>query len=227
MNISAVSGNTAVSSGGGIDNVGSLTIDNSTVSGNVASGSSASGGGIVNGGSLTINNSTISGNTANSTDGLATGGGIASNSFVSLNNSTVADNAVNGTQGEEGGNIYISTGSTATVQNSIIANSVSGGNCSGAVFSSGYNLSSDGTCDFNNTGDLNNSDPLLGPLQNNGGPTETMALLSGSPAIDACNPLGCIDGQGRRFSSDQRGLPRPDREDTSGCDMGAYERQSD
>jgi hypothetical protein len=227
MNISAVSGNTAVSSGGGIDNAGTLTIDNSTVSGNVASGSSASGGGIVNGGSLTINNSTISGNTASSTGGLAAGGGIASNSFVSLNNSTVADNAVNGTQGQEGGNIYISTGSTATLQNSIIANSVSGGNCSGAVSSSGYNLSSDGTCDFNNTGDLNNSDPLLGPLQNNGGPTETMALLSGSPAIDAGNPLGCIDGQGRRFSSDQRGLPRPDREDTSGCDMGAYERQSD
>jgi hypothetical protein len=227
MNISAVTGNSADSSGGGIDNVGSLTIDNSTVSGNIVSGSSVSGGGIVNAGSLTLNNTTISGNTASGTNGLASGGGIASNSFVSIHNSTVADNAANGTAGQQGGNIYISTGSTATIENSIIANSVSGGNCSGALFSSGYNLSSDATCNFNNTGDLNNSDPLLGPLQNNGGPTETMALLSGSPAIDAGNPLGCFDGEGRHFSSDQRGLPRPDREDTSGCDMGAYERQSD
>jgi hypothetical protein len=227
MNFSVVSGNTADSSGGGIDNVGTLTIDNSTVSGNNASGSSGSGGGIINGGTLIINDSTISGNTASSTDGLASGGGIESNGFLSINNGTVAENAVNGTQGQEGGNIYISTGSTATLQNSIIANSISGGNCSGAVSSNGYNLSSDGTCGFNNTGDLNHSDPLLGPLQNNGGPTETMALSSGSPAIDAGNPLGCIDGQGRRFSIDQRGLPRPDREDTSGCDMGAYESQSD
>jgi hypothetical protein len=92
--------------------------------------------------------------------------------------------------------------------------------------SNGYNLSSDGTCNFNSTGDLNNTDPKLGPLQDNGGPTQTMALLSGSPAIDAGNPSGCTDGQGHLLKTDQRGEPRPDREDKSGCDMGAYEEQS-
>jgi hypothetical protein len=93
--------------------------------------------------------------------------------------------------------------------------------------SKGYNLSSDSTCNFSGAGDLNNTNPMLGPLQNNGGPTATMALLSGSPAIDAGNPTGCTDGQGHLLKTDQRGRPRPDTEDISGCDMGAYERQSD
>jgi hypothetical protein len=93
--------------------------------------------------------------------------------------------------------------------------------------SSGYNLSSDNTCKFNNSGDLNTTDPMLGPLQNNGGPTQTMALLSGSPASDSGNPSGCTDGQGHLLKTDQRGAPRPDTEDTGGCDRGAYERQSD
>jgi hypothetical protein len=93
--------------------------------------------------------------------------------------------------------------------------------------SNGYNLSSDNTCNFNNTGDLNNTDPELGTLGNYGGPTQTIPLLSGSPAIDAGNPSGCTDGQGNLLKTDQRGKPRPDHEDTGGCDMGAYERQKD
>jgi hypothetical protein len=93
--------------------------------------------------------------------------------------------------------------------------------------SNGYNLSSDSSCNFNGPGDLNNTGPLLGPLQNNGGPTKTQALLSGSPAIDAGNPSGCTDGLGNMLTTDQRGMPRPDTEDTGGCDMGAYERQND
>jgi hypothetical protein len=67
---------------------------------------------------------------------------------------------------------------------------------------------------------------MLGPLQNNGGPTPTMALLPGSPAIDAGNPSGCTDGLGHLLKTDQRGMPRPDKEDIGGCDMGAYERQN-
>jgi hypothetical protein len=115
-----------------------------------------------------------------------------------------------------------------TLQNSIVANN-SGGNCyaRATITSNGYNLSSDGTCNFNSRGDLNNHDPLLGPLQNNGGTTDTMALLAGSPAIDAGNPAGCTDGGGHLLTTDQRGMPRPDREDTVGCDIGAYESQSD
>ena len=111
-------------------------------------------------------------------------------------------------------------------QNSIVANN-SGQNCSNPVTSDGYNLSSDGTCNFNAVGDLNNHAPLLGPLQNNGGPTDTMALLLGSPAIDAGNPAGCKDAQGNLLLTDQRGMPRPDKEDANGCDMGAYESQGD
>jgi len=95
------------------------------------------------------------------------------------------------------------------------------------VISNGYNLSSDNTCIFNGPGDLNNTDPRLGPLQNNGGPTQTQALLSGSPAIDAGNPNGCTGGNGHLLNTDQRGAPRHDKEDTGGCDMGAFERQSD
>ena len=68
---------------------------------------------------------------------------------------------------------------------------------------------------------------MLGPLQNNGGPTATMALLPGSPAIDAGNPSGCTGGLGHLLKTDQRGSRRPDKEDTGGCDMGAYERQQD
>lgn len=93
--------------------------------------------------------------------------------------------------------------------------------------SHGYNLSSDGTCNFNGPGDLNNTNPLLGSLQNNGGPTNTMALPSGSPAVDAGNPIGCTDSFGHLLKTDQRGKPRPDLEDTGGCDMGAFERLSD
>ena len=206
--------------GGGIFNFGgALTISGSTINGNSAN----AGGGIDNNsGTLTINNSTFSGNSANFNHGNAFGGGIVSGG-ATISNSTFSGNSAQGSLGSFGGGIY----GNATLQNSIVANSPSGGNCSGTATSKGHNLSSDGTCKFSGTGDLNNHDPLLGPLQNNGGPTETMALLPGSPAIDGGNPSGCTDSQGHLLKTDQRGMPRPDREDLVGCDVGAYERQSD
>lgn len=215
--------------GGGIHNSGTLTINNSTVDGNsaiiVTCGFSfhctAVGGGIDNSGTLTVTNSTISGNSDScSGAGFCNTDGAAINAVfgtLEINNTTVSGNSAPQTGGISG---------TATLQNSIVASN-SGGNCFGTMTSNGYNLSSDGTCDFNDTGDLNNTDPKLGPLQNNGGPTQTQALLSGSPAIDAGNPNGCTDGNGHLLKTDQRGAPRPDKEDSSGCDMGAYERQSD
>jgi hypothetical protein len=213
--------------GGGIENYGTATVSNSTLSGNHAT---ARGGGIRNQGNLMINNSTISGNIANicsTTLCLGSGGGIRNDGgTLMINNSTINGNtaatitANNAAQG--GGGIY----GSAKIQNSIVANNHSG-NCSGTLTSEGYNLSSDGTCNFNRPGDLNNHDPVLGPLQNNGGPTQTIALLPGSPAIDGGNPSGCTDGQGHLLKTDQRGMPRPDKEDIVGCDMGAYERQSD
>ena len=118
---------------------------------------------------------------------------------------------------------------TATLQNSIVAyNQPGDSNCNGTTITSkGYHMSDDGSRNFHNSGDRNNTDPMLGPLQNNGGPTQTQALLSGSPAIDAGNPSGCTDGSGHLLTTDQRGYHRHDPEDIRGCDMGAYERQSD
>jgi hypothetical protein len=229
INGSTISGNSAPGheegGGGGIFNGGLLTINNSTISRNSATGHYVFGGGIDNTGALTINNCTISGNSA---EGFAVhGGGVANfSSTLTINNSTISGNTAKGMAASQGGGIWNFSG-TATLQNSIVANSPSGGNCFGAVTSNGYNLSSDSTCNFNNSGDLNNTDPKLGPLQNNGGPTQTQALLSGSPAIDAGNPSGCTNGNGHLLKTDQRGKPRPDREDTGGCDMGAFERQKD
>ena len=212
--------------GGAICNGGLLTILNSTFSGNVAR--QFKGGAIANYGALTITNSTFSGNTSGSggfAGAILNGGVFQITGTLTINNSTLSGN----TAGEgRGGGIFNVKGSTVVLQNSIIANN-SGGNCSGAgaMTSNGYNLSSDGTCSFSSTGDLNNTDPNLGPLQSNGGPTQTMALLAGSPAIDSGNPSGCTDGQGNLLKTDQRGQPRPDKDDSEGCDRGAYESQNE
>lgn len=219
---STLRGNKA-EAGGAICNGGTLTITGSTISDNVAR--EHRGGGIFNYGSLTIDDSTFSGNSVRA----GNGGGINNGELFGQKGMLVIDNSTLGrnTAGDgTGSGIFNLSGATAMLQNSIVSGD-SGKNCGGTLISKGYNLSNDGTCDFKNAGDLNNTDPKLGPLQDNGGPTETMALQRGSPAVDAGNPNGCTDGRGRLFSSDQRGLPRPDREDSSGCDIGAYERQTD
>jgi hypothetical protein len=138
------------------------------------------------------------------------------------NNSTLTGNSA--TAG--GGTSQVTTyGGSVTFQNSIIANN-SGGNCltePDGIDSNGYNLSSDNTCSFNGPGDMNNKNPKLGKFGYHGGPTQTIRLLEGSPAIDAGNPNGCTDGNGNLLNTDQRGYPRPDKEDTGGCDIGALE----
>jgi hypothetical protein len=214
--------------GGAICNGGTLTISNSTFSGNVAR--QYEGGAIANYGTLTINNSTFSGNIARRSllgslaGGILNGGLFQSTGTLAINNSTLRGNVA---RGGKGGAIFNVKGSAVVLQNSIVANNT-GGNCSGAVTSKGYNLSSDSTCDFDRAGDLNDTDPKLGRLRNNGGLTRTLALLPGSPAIDSGNPSGCTDGSGHLLKTDQRGKSRPDKEDHGlGCDMGAYERQQD
>ena len=222
------------SNGGGIENSGILTVNNSTISENSTRGNYVCGGGIYNGGTLTINNSTLQGNRARGASN-SSGGGIDNEGSVVLNNSILSGNSatIYGGDGYGGGISYggcVEAGSQAyatTLQNSIIADN-KGGNCYGTMTSKGYNLSSDKTCNFDGLGDLNNTVPKLGKLGNYGGPTQTIPLLPGSPAIDAGNPNGCTDGQGNLLKTDQRGKPRPDKEDHGiGCDMGAYERQSD
>ena len=233
INNSTIAGNSAgafgrseYAYGGGIaNNNGKLTINRSTISGNSASlgivnGSGrAYGGGIANLlGTLAINNSTLSGNSARPTIyNPSYGGGISSGGKQTINNTTISGNSATYGGGISG---------SATIQNSIVANNA-GGNCNTTVTSTGYNLSSDGSCNFKGPGDMNNINPNLGYLQYNGGPTQTMALSEGSPAIDAGNPSGCTDGSGHLLKIDQRGNPRPDKEDTGGCDIGAYESQSD
>jgi hypothetical protein len=220
---STISNNIGAFTGGGIGNSGTLTITDSTVSGNLAS----VGGGISNNGALRINNSTLSGNSAirHCAGHFCYGGNggavFSLGGHLTINNGTLSGNSA----GLWRGGIYNGP-ATATLQNSIVANN-SGGNCYGTMTSKGYNIDSDGTCNLFNSGDRSNNDPMLGPLQNNGGPTQTLALLPGSPAIDAGNPSGCTDGSGHLLTTDQRGYPRHDPEDTSGCDMGAYDSQSD
>src|SRR6266404_8908966 len=166
-----VSGNSA-GLGGGMFNGGPLTIGSMTVSGN----SAANGGGIYNsgGGAATITNSTFSGNTASS------GGGIFNIGTFTITNSTLSNNSAS-----LGGGVF--NNETLQIGDTILNMGASGANISnsGTVTSLGYNLSSDdGGGVLTGPGDQINTDPLLGPLQNNGGPTFTHALLPGSPAIN-------------------------------------------
>ena len=198
--------------GGGIANQGTLTVTNSTLSGNNANVGIASGGGIWNyGGTVTVSNSTLSGNSAS-----YAGGGIENNrGTLTMSNSTLSGNSVTDVDYGKGGGIS-SFGGSVTLKNTIVANSPSGGSCYGTITDGGYNLDSDGSCGF---GTANNSlsgvDPMLGALADNGGPTLTHALLEGSPAIDKGNSFGA--------TADQRGVARPQG---AASDIGAFESES-
>lgn len=211
---STVSGNTATAgSGGGIRNNGTLTLTSSTVSGNTAPG----GGGLANGSfaTLTLTNSTVSGNIATGVFGAGGGGILQGRGTVTLTSSTVTRNSA-----PSGGGIHV-TGNL-TLANSIIAQQVQGQDCATSGFlittNQGYNLDSDNTCGLVQATDKPAQNPLLSPLQDNGGPTLTHGLLAGSPAIDAI-PNG-TNGCGTTITTDQRGAARPSG---SNCDIGAFE----
>ena len=194
--------------GGGIGTFGSsgtVELVNSTVNGNTAT----NGGGIFsNFSTLILTNSTLSNNVA-----TEVGGGIV-NAFgtMTLTNSTVSYNTAT-----SGGGILdvLSAGDTSSLTNTIVANNTAGSDCSASITSLGHNLDSDGSCNFAGTGDISGVDPLLGPLEDNGGATETHALAGGSPAIDAGDNSPCP-------AVDQRGYVRPQ---LSACDIGAFELQ--
>ena len=125
---------------------------------------------------------------------------------------TVSNSTFSGNSATYGGGIRKIYG-TLTLENTIVANSPTGGNCIGTVTDGGGNLSyPDSTCPGIN------SEPLLGPFQNNGGPTQTMALGQGSAAIDAADDAICAAPPVQ--NRDQRGVIRPQGPH---CDIGAYE----
>jgi hypothetical protein len=206
----------SASVGAGIYNNGfftgdaSLVVNNSTISGNEAMNG---GGGISNSGtfmsghaSLTVSNSTISSNSARIGGAISNSGGDGS-ATLEIANSTMSDNSAT----EQGGGLYNTGGATAahsgggiypggsggsgavvSIRNTILKAGFSGENIynlDGEVTSTGYNLSSDNGGGFlTATGDRINTNPMLGPLEDNGGPTLTNKVLSGSPAINAGDP---------------------------------------
>lgn len=212
-------------------------IEQSTLSGNFAQ----YGGGIYHDGYITPNslltlvNSTVSGNGVSKN---GDGGGIyVYGGQAQLLNATVAYNRVylgspiRGTG--IGAGLYITASATFTAENSLIAKDARGNgitldtpdDCfsSGTVGTLAYDLILNTTNCFvtgPQGGLIVGQDPLLGPLQNNGGTTQTHALLPGSPAIDTGAPLGCTDDSGNPLTIDQRGGKRPIN---GACDIGAYE----
>lgn len=219
---STVDTNTA-QNGGGINSSGQLTLSSSTLSGNTAQrtgAASGAGGGLMYEGGFNgdtaagaLTNVTVSGNTS---DG--TGGGIGfntDNGTLNLFNVTSAANiAVSG-----GALANIGVG-TVRIENTLLSAGSGGGTCSGTITSNGYNIETATACNLSGSGDISSANPQIGPLQNNGGNTQTHALSAGSPAVDAGNPAHCPP-------LDQRDIERPQDGNSDGvsrCDIGAVER---
>jgi hypothetical protein len=235
-----VDGNRAIDTsgfagGGGLWNKGKLTAQNSTISNNSSFAIAAIGGGIANneGGEMTLTNCTVAQNLANPSDvfGWVFGGGIYNGAKLDLTNVTVAANsALNGTSGlAMGGGIFNDDGffsltpGTVNALNTIIATNIAkdfGPDIFGSLASKGNNLIGlvKDTFGFVSS-DILNVDPKLGPLQNNGGPTKTMALLAGSRAVDAGN-----NGIFNTLQFDQRGTGFA-RIVNNTIDIGAFEYQ--
>ncbi|MFN6053503.1 MAG: beta strand repeat-containing protein, partial [Planctomycetia bacterium] len=203
INNSSISGNTTTNSGGGINNdsrygnSGTFIVTNTTISANTAS----NGGGVRNGGPIDFSNTTISGNSASSN-----GGGVFNDSrygnggIQTLTNVTIAGNSANNS-----GGAFYNVGGTVKIYNSILGNSTKGVEFGGAQPSNASNnIITSGTMTGFTTvtsGQLN-----LGPLQNNGGNTSTMALGAGSAAIGAANTT--ISNAAPVNGLDQRGVSR-------------------
>ncbi len=207
-----ISGNSA-NGGGGLDNEeGTATLVGCTVSGN-------DGGGLYNSASVDLTNCTIAGNSAQFVGGVYDTGG----STATFTDCTVSGNtAETGGVGNAGGSFF-SPPATATLTDTIVAANTTADGVASDIKNLG-NLS--GSYDMIGTGGsggLQNgvngnivgvADPLLSPLGDYGGPTETIALLPGSPALGVGTPVGGV-------TTDQRGVTRP----ASGVDIGAFQSQ--
>ncbi len=226
-----ISGNDANFGGGGIansaiDGTANLIISNSTISDNSAIAND--GGGITNGAggsasavaSVIVGDSTFSGNSATGNGGaIANAADVGTSARLTITNSTITANSAIG----NGGGIYDQGAAEFEIGSTVLNAGSSGENIfnGGRGNSLGYNLSSDdGAGILTGPGDQINTDPMLGPLQDNGGPTFTHELLPGSPAIDAGDPS---------FTPpplfDQRG-PGFARVSDSRIDIGSFEVQA-
>ena len=226
--------------GGGIDSTGILTLANDTVAGNQTGaggvsanvtltqgngdddvvtvtgsgngGNGGNGGGIDSAGTLTLTSDTVADN--------GTGAGGANPGAVTITQGTGSDDiaieSTTGATGSGGAGGGVFNSGTGSLGATIVADQTSGGSCAGVAATLtdlGYNIDDDGSCGFGGTSvsDSPTVDPNLGVLTSNGGPTQTIALLPNSPAIDKVRAVQCP-------ATDQRGAPR-----TAPCDIGAYD----
>lgn len=218
---STIDANTATTSSGGIAFGGpgsTLTVTSSTISNNHANG--GNGGGMAAGfsgsgspGVVTMSNVTFSGNVAS-----GGGGAIASSVTTSILNGTIVGN------GASAGGAFNTATNTLSLKNTIVGSNTAptAANCQGAVISLGGNIDFGSSCALAGSGDRSNTEPRLGVLANNGGPTMTHLPQPGSLAIDLGSNSGCP-------ATDQRGLGRPfdgNSDGTTTCDIGAVEAQT-
>jgi beta-glucanase (GH16 family) len=215
---STVSDNNSGHTGGGVYSFfnTTTTIERSTISGNVAADV---GGGLRSLGNVDVVNSTISGNTASAD--FHGGAVFVTDGVMNMVNTTVAENTSTAGTADVFVGTFTAASATLNLTNTIVQSGPgSGAACflapfgAGAVAinSLGNNVFSDGTC-FPIASDQSSIDALLGPLADNGGPTQTHALEAGSPAIDAADNAICP-------ATDQRGVARPQG---AGCDVGSFE----
>jgi hypothetical protein len=223
-----IRGNTATSgNGGGLYVAEQATLNRGTVEDNRCGNN---GGGIylTNFGSegpvetsLEVTNATIYSNTAQTSGGgLYADHSTNSTATLDIKYTTIATNTATDAAG---GSLY-NNGATVRLVGSIVVYGAAGfgnANCDGSPVgpeSQGFNLESGTDCDFTKTGDQQNTNPRLGPLQHNGGDTHTMALGPGSQALNQVPPG--VNGCGTAVPTDQRRVPRPQGPN---CDVGAYE----
>ena len=208
---SAADNDLARSAGGVLNDGGTLTVANSTIADN---STSANGGGIGTGGTAIVANCTIAGNLAP----YGGGGAQVNSGTLILTNCTIAYNSA---IAPAGGGLQV-TGGTAVSNNTIVALNT-GHDIYGGV-SGAYNVigtgGSGGLVNGTSGNQVGVADPGLGPLGDYGGPTQTIALLPGCPAIDAGSNALAVDPQGNPLITDQRGFPRI----VNGTvDIGAFE----
>lgn len=224
--------NNSANEGGAIHNRGRTAITGSTFETNRASSNSEKQGGAIHtehAGRLDIINSTFNNNSAG-----RHGGAIYHNA---TNDTNLYNVTIVGNSASYGGGLYANSGANITLRNSLIASNqgaTTGPDCDGSAsyMSYGYNLIGDTTdCNFTaNAGDqfyVNDVvNAMVADLADNGGPTKTIALYEGSPALESGDPAGCTDADGNLLTVDQRGQTRPDDYDGDGvarCDIGAFE----